>query len=137
MVVRTTKSPRVFAINPDQKEIDINQRIAELEKIIKDKDLKLMLGLIKDKKELIEKIFIEVKQKAIAENEEEPNDGSEAVDQDEERLDLINVNNVADVITKLGEKTDIEYDDFYEYFQTNYSISTLSNYIRLTNYNFR
>ena len=79
MVVRTTKSPRVFAINPDQKEIDINQRIAELEKIIKDKDLKLMLGLIKDKKELIEKIFVEVKQKAMAENEEEPNDGTEAV----------------------------------------------------------
>ena len=34
MVVRTTKSPRVFAINPDQKEIDINKRIPELEKII-------------------------------------------------------------------------------------------------------
>ena len=34
MVVRTTKSPRVFAINPDQNEIDINQRIQELEPIL-------------------------------------------------------------------------------------------------------
>ena len=61
MVVRTTKSPRVFAINPDQSEIDINQRIPELEEILKDDDLKRMLNLIKEEKEMIEKVFVEVK----------------------------------------------------------------------------
>ena len=58
MVVRTTKSPRVFAINPEQNEIDINQRIPELQKILKDNDLKLMLGLIKDEREMFEAIFV-------------------------------------------------------------------------------
>ena len=61
MVVRTTKSPRVFAINPDQSEIDINQRIPELEAMLKDDDLKQMLNLIKEEKEMIETIFVEVK----------------------------------------------------------------------------
>ena len=61
MVVRTTKSPRVFAINPDQSEIDVAQRIPELEAMLKDDDLKQMLNLIKEEKEMIETIFVEVK----------------------------------------------------------------------------
>ena len=103
MVVRTTKSPRVFPINPDQNEIDIHERISELEKIVKDDDLKLMLTLIKDQREMIETTFVKVKQEAMAEAEEEPNDGNEALAVDDERLDLIHVKDVASVITKLAE----------------------------------
>ena len=133
MVVRTTKSPRVFAINPEQNEIDINQRIPELQKILKDNDLKLMLDLVKDERDLLEAIFAEVKQEAMKEADNEPNDGSEVVPLDDERLDMIHVKDFANVITKLGEKKpEIEFDNFYDYFQSNFAISTLSNYIQLT-----
>ena len=133
MVVRTTKSPRVFAINPEQNEIDINKRIPELQKILKDNDLKLMLALVKDEREVIETIFVQVKQEAMAEAENEPNDGTEVVAMDEERLDMIHVKDFANVITKLAEKKpEIEFDDFYDYFQSNFAISTLSNYFQLT-----
>ena len=61
MVVRTTKSPRAFAINPDQSSIDIGQRIKDLEIIVKDADLEKVLGMVKNERDVIETIFVEVK----------------------------------------------------------------------------
>ena len=92
-----------------------------------------MLALVKDEREVIETIFVQVKQEAMAEVENEPNDGTEVVAMDEERLDMIHVKDFANVITKLADKKpEIEFDDFYDYFQSNFAISTLSNYFQLT-----
>ena len=74
----------------------------------------------------------------MAESAEEPNDGSELVPMDSERLDMIHVKDFANLIAKLGEKKpEIEFDDFYDYFQSNFAIGTLSNYTRLTSHLYR
>ena len=52
----------------------------------------------------------------MAEEADEPNDDTEAHAMDSERLDIIHVKDIENVITKLGEKTDIDFDDFYDYF---------------------
>ena len=83
---------------------------------MKDDDLKLMLALIKDQRDMIEAVYVQAKQEAMAEAGEEPNDGTTAVAVDDERLDVIHVKDVANVIAKLAEKTDIEFEDFYDYF---------------------
>lgn len=118
MVVRTTKSPRVFAINPDQSSIDIGQRIKDLVIIVKDADLLKILDLVKTNGDTIEAIFVEVKQKAVKEvaGSELPDDGNEAVAVEDERLDILHIQNVTDVITKLSEKTGVDLEDFQNWF---------------------
>ena len=122
MVVRTTKSPRVFAINPDQSSIDIGQRIKDLVIIVKDADLLKILDLVKTNGDTIEAIFVEVKQKAVKEvaGSELPDDGNEAVAVEDERLDILHIQNVTDVITKLSEKTGVDLEDFQNWFQTSF-----------------
>ena len=76
-----------------------------------------MLGLVKDERAIIEAIFVQVKQEAMAEGGDEPNDGSEAVAMESERLDMIHVKDFANLIAKLEEKKpEIEFEDFYDYF---------------------
>ena len=83
---------------------------------MKDDDLKLMLTMIKDQRDMIEAVYVQAKQEAMAVAGDAPNDGNEALAADEERLDVIHVKDVATVIEKLGEKTGIEFEDFYDYF---------------------
>ena len=127
MVVRTTKSPRVFAINPEQSSIDIGQRIKDLEIIVQDADLEKILGMVKNQRDLIETIFVEVKQKAMQEASEQPEDGNEGSPPDDERLDIIHIQNVTDAITKLSEKTGVDLEDFQNYFQTSYLLCKYSH----------
>jgi hypothetical protein len=56
----------------------------------------------------------------MQEASEQPEEGGEAAPVDDERLDIIHVQNVTDVIAKLSEKTGVELDDFENYFQTSY-----------------
>ena len=127
MVVRTTKSPRVFAINPEQSSIDIGQRIKDLEIIVQDADLEKILGMVKNQRDVIETIFVEVKQKAMQEASEQPEDGNEGSPPDDERLDIIHIQNVTDAITKLSEKTGVDLEDFQNYFQTSYLLCKYSH----------
>ena len=74
-----------------------------------------MLNLIKDQKEMIESVFVLVKQEAMIE-EETPDDDTEIKNLDSERLDCIPVSGVANVIEKLTESTTIDFEDFTDYF---------------------
>lgn len=56
----------------------------------------------------------------MKEASEQPEEGGEAAPVDDERLDIIHVQNVTDVVAKLSEKTGVELDDFENYFQTSY-----------------
>ena len=67
---------------------------------------------------MIEAIFVDVKQKAVKEAaaSELPYDGNEAVAVEDERLDIIHIQNVTDVVTKLSEKTGVDLEDFQNWF---------------------
>ena len=75
-----------------------------------------MLSLIKEEKEMIETVFVEVKQEAMAEAMDDPDDSTEVKNMDSERLDMIPVQGVAGVLEKLNEKTEIDFEDFQDYF---------------------
>ena len=100
-------------------------------------DLYYMVSALESKRKIFEQAFITVKQVAEQQDQENAAEGATVDDEDRsmmlrnERLDMIPVRDTDKVVEDLTKNLPMDLEEFFQFFQSNYSIEKTSFTITL------